>query len=258
VGESAHFIYFGEIIMNIDRADDSQSSLQQIWAQGDWVSHSVLFFLLLMSIYSWWIICRQALRLRQMGHDGQAMVQLWRSGDDAMTAQVLKPLDSPFLELIHLAQASIERHRNIQPPLRERLNASDWLTRCLQNALDDAAIKLSAGLSFLASIGSVAPFVGLLGTVWGIHRALSGIGQVQSPSLAEVAGPVGEALVMTALGLAVAVPAVLGYNALLRKQKSIVHALRRFAHDLHAYHLTRQCEGDVQPHGLSQVQAVCV
>jgi len=112
------------------------------------------------------------------------------------------------------------------------------VTRSLRNALDDFTTRLQSGLAILASVGSTAPFVGLFGTVWGIYHALLGIGAAGSATIDKVAGPIGEALIMTALGLVVAIPAVLGYNALVRGNKGLLHKLNRFAHDLHAYFVT--------------------
>jgi biopolymer transport protein ExbB len=108
----------------------------------------------------------------------------------------------------------------------------------LRQALNRATADLERGQVFLASIGAVSPFVGLLGTVWGIYHALVGIGISGQASIDKVAGPVGEALIMTALGLAVAIPAVLGYNALTRANKGVLNKLNRFAHQLHAYFIT--------------------
>jgi biopolymer transport protein ExbB len=108
----------------------------------------------------------------------------------------------------------------------------------LRNALDEFTTKLQSGLAILASVGSTAPFVGLFGTVWGIYHALLAIGAAGQATIDKVAGPIGESLIMTALGLAVAIPAVLGYNALVRGNKSVLHKLNRFAHDLHAYFVT--------------------
>ena len=117
-------------------------------------------------------------------------------------------------------------------------DASDWITRSLRNAIDDSTARLQAGLAVLASVGSTAPFVGLFGTVWGIYHALLGISVAGQATIDKVAGPIGEALIMTALGLAVAIPAVLGYNALVRGNKAIQNKLSSFAHDLHAFFVT--------------------
>jgi biopolymer transport protein ExbB len=118
------------------------------------------------------------------------------------------------------------------------MSVSDWLTRSLRNSIDESTARLQSGLAVLASVGSTAPFVGLFGTVWGIYHALITISSAGQASIDKVAGPIGEALIMTALGLAVAIPAVLGYNALVRGNKSVLMKLNRFAHDLHAYFVT--------------------
>ena len=108
----------------------------------------------------------------------------------------------------------------------------------MRNSIDEATSRMQGGLAVLASVGSTAPFVGLFGTVWGIYHALLAIGTAGQATIDKVAGPVGEALIMTALGLAVAIPAVLGYNALVRGNKRVLSKLNRFAHDLHAYFVT--------------------
>ena len=112
------------------------------------------------------------------------------------------------------------------------------MTRHLQNVIDEKVASLQSGMAVLASVGSTAPFVGLFGTVWGIYHALMQIGMAGQATIDKVAGPIGEALIMTALGLAVAIPAVLGYNALVRGNKYVVGRMHRFAHDLHALLVT--------------------
>ena len=115
---------------------------------------------------------------------------------------------------------------------------SDWVTRCLRNGINEFTARMQSGLAILASVGSTAPFVGLFGTVWGIYHALIVIGTTGQASIDKVAGPIGEALIMTAFGLAVAIPAVLGYNAIVRGNKGVLGALNSFAHDLHAFFVT--------------------
>src|SRR5204863_7742381 len=122
--------------------------------------------------------------------------------------------------------------------LQESVDVNTWVTMSIQRAIDNVQSRTQDGLAFLATVGSTAPFVGLFGTVWGIYHALTAIGLAGQASIDKVAGPVGEALIMTALGLAVAIPAVLGYNALVRGNKSVLIALNSFAHDLHAYFVT--------------------
>jgi len=129
-------------------------------------------------------------------------------------------------------------HHHAQPQLHDSLDMSDWLTRSPRNSIDESSARLQSGLAVLASVGSTALFVGLFGTVWGIYHALLSISTMGQATIDKVAGPIGEALIMTALGLAVAIPAVLGYNALVRGNKAVVNKLNRFAHDLHAYFAT--------------------
>ena len=146
--------------------------------------------------------------------------------------------ENPFRELAEEGREAVAHHRNTKAHLHDSLDVSDWVTRCLRNSIDNTTARLQSGLAVLASVGSTAPFVGLFGTVWGIYHALLSIGVAGQATIDKVAGPIGEALIMTALGLAVAIPAVLGYNALVRGNKSILGKLNSFAHDLHAYFVT--------------------
>jgi biopolymer transport protein ExbB len=158
----------------------------------------------------------------------------WHSDDFADGMKKLgrdtsSPAENPFLALALSGQEAADHHHQTQPHLHDRMDVSDWVTRCLKDTMDESVARMQSGLAVLASIGSTAPFVGLFGTVWGIYHALLSIG---------AAGPVGEALIMTAFGLFVAIPAVLGYNALTRANKGIVSKLSRFAHGLHAFFVT--------------------
>ncbi|MEY2953917.1 MAG: putative biopolymer transport protein, partial [Pseudomonadota bacterium] len=145
---------------------------------------------------------------------------------------------NPFRALALEGRESTAHHRDAEPHLHKALDVSDWITRSLRNSIDDSTARMQTGLAVLASVGSTAPFVGLFGTVWGIYHALLSIGVAGQATIDKVAGPIGEALIMTALGLAVAIPAVLGYNALVRGNKGVINKLNRFAHDLHAYFVT--------------------
>lgn len=218
--------------------------LFSFWQQGDAITHIVALLLIGMSVLSWVVIVMKALdivRLKRMAHNVESF---WHSGH---LSEGLAALDgphphianaNPFYSLAQQGHEATAHHRATQKQLHDSLDVSDWVTRSLRNAIDDATSRLQAGLAVLASIGSTAPFVGLFGTVWGIYHALMGIGASGQVSMDRVAGPIGEALIMTALGLLVAVPAVLGYNALVRGNKFILGQLNRFAHDLHAFLVT--------------------
>ena len=132
-----------------------------------------------------------------------------------------------------IAETGIEASEHHEGTLIENIDRNTWVTMRVQRAVDDVQSRLQDGLAFLATVGSTAPFVGLFGTVWGIYHALTAIGIAGQASIDKVAGPVGEALIMTAIGLAVAVPAVMGYNWLVRRNKVALDAVRAFGGDLH-------------------------
>ncbi|WP_213294569.1 MotA/TolQ/ExbB proton channel family protein [Paraburkholderia sacchari] len=216
--------------------------IAHVWAQGDFVTRGIALALLIMSVLSWCVIVVKGwnvARLKRLTKNAET--SFWHSDD---LADGVKKLgrgtreDNPFLALALSGQEAAEHHHQTQPHLHDRMDVSDWITRCLKDTMDDSIAKMQSGLAILASIGSTAPFVGLFGTVWGIYHALLTIGATGQTSIDAVAGPVGEALIMTAFGLFVAIPAVLGYNALTRANKSVVTKLNRFAHGLHAFFVT--------------------
>jgi biopolymer transport protein ExbB len=213
--------------------------LFNIWTQGDWVTKGVTLLLLLMSLSSWMVIVIKTLDVFKFRKMAQRAESFWHSENfDAGLNQLGGEADNPFRALVLAGQDASTHHHETKMHLHDALDDSDWITRSLRNAIDDSTARLQSGLAVLASVGSTAPFVGLFGTVWGIYHALMGIGAAGQATIDKVAGPVGEALIMTALGLAVAIPAVLGYNALVRGNKSVQTKLNRFAHDLHAYFVT--------------------
>ncbi len=215
---------------------DSQSGLLNLWSAGDGVTRGTALLLLAMSLASWAVIVVKALDLRRTAAHARRAEGFWHAADFTEALGRLGAA-SPFGALA-LEGRDATAHREAQPQLHDTLDLSDWLTRSLRNSIDESTARLQAGLAVLASVGSTAPFVGLFGTVWGIYHALLAIGSAGAATIDKVAGPIGEALIMTALGLVVAVPAVLGYNALVRGNKAVVGKLNRFAHDLHAYFLT--------------------
>ena len=218
---------------------NNEFGLLHVWAQGDWVTRSEFAALLLMSLASWIVILMKALGVVQTKRQAARVEGFWHSADMAEGLAKLGDDDAnPFRQLAVEGREAAAHHRATRAQLHDSLDASDWISRALRNSIDSTTGKLQAGLAILASVGSTAPFVGLFGTVWGIYHALMKIGAAGQASIDQVAGPIGEALIMTALGLAVAIPAVLGYNALVRGNKHILAKLGRFAHDLHAYHVT--------------------
>jgi len=217
----------------------TELGLISLWTQGDWVTRLVALMLLTMSVASWMVMLLKGLALLQFKGLAQRTETFWHSADFAVGLNALGPQDAnPFVQLARSGFEASHHHRTTQAQLHDTLDISDWISRALRNALDDSTARLQSGLAVLASVGSTAPFVGLFGTVWGIYHALMGIGASGQASIDKVAGPIGESLVMTALGLSVAIPAVLGYNALVRGNKSALTRLNRFAHDLHAYFVT--------------------
>lgn len=209
------------------------------WNQGDFVSHFIAITLLVMSVLSWTVMVLKAsrlMRLRTMARAAQAMFWNARSWNDALNALGSR-IHNPFYDLALTGEAA-SSHKVDRSELQDKLDPSAWLARCLKDILDEHFDNTQAGMAILASVGSTAPFVGLFGTVWGIYHALHVIGVSGQASLSQVAGPVGEALIMTAFGLFVAIPAVLGYNAIARRNKALMSKLGRFANDLHAYFLT--------------------
>ena len=216
-----------------------QLGLVNVWSQGDWVTKTVALILLGMSLASWMVILIKALDIFKYKKLAQNAQDFWHSEDlPTGLAKLGDETGNPFREAALAGREAMAHHRNTQVQLHDTLDASDWITRSLRHSIDDSTARLQSGLALLASVGSTAPFVGLFGTVWGIYHALLAIGLSGQSSIDKVAGPIGEALIMTALGLAVAIPAVLGYNALVRGNKSILTQLNRFAHDLHAYFVT--------------------
>jgi biopolymer transport protein ExbB len=230
---------------------DTQFGLAHVWAQGDWVTRTVAIILLGMSLASWLVILVKALDLRTHRKQAAASEAFWHATDfEDGLRQLGADAHNPFRQLAETGRDATRHilrqddpmartgHSAPRPQLHDQLDLSDWVTRELRNSIDEFTARLQGGMAVLASVGSTAPFVGLFGTVWGIYHALLGIGAAGQATIDKVAGPIGEALIMTAMGLAVAIPAVLGYNALVRGNKSVLHKLNRFGHDLHALFVT--------------------
>jgi biopolymer transport protein ExbB len=212
--------------------------LSHIWLHGDAITRAIMVLLIGMSIVSWIVIVLKALDVWRYKQQALGSEAFWHSHSLNEGLNVLGSKGNLFHDLAITGQEATDHHQAAQKQLHDRLDVSDWVTRSLRNAIDDSTGQLQNGLAVLASIGSTAPFVGLFGTVWGIYHALVAIGATGNAGIDAVAGPIGETLIMTALGLAVAIPAVLGYNALVRGNKFIIARMNRFAHDLHAYYVT--------------------
>lgn len=228
----------------MELTNTSPYGLLALWNQGDLIIKSVAVVLLLMSILTWWLILTRSWRLIRLRRAARAANAFWhtRSFEEGLRALQVRGAPAPGLNPFNLlaveGRAAVAHHEANHKELHGQLSLAEWVTDALRGAIDDSSERLRSGLSVLASIGSTAPFVGLLGTVWGIYHALLGIGAAQQASIDQVAGPVGEALIMTAFGLAVAIPAVLGYNALSRANRTLAGQLRRFARQLSGYFLT--------------------
>lgn len=215
--------------------------MQALWSQGDLVIKTVALLLLLMSIVSWYLIATRVWRAFCLQRAARATASFWHAQNFTEGLQTLDQdhRSTLFLHLAEQGQAAVTHYKESNHNhLHDQLSLADWLSTCLSGAIDECAEGMQRGLPILASIGSTAPFIGLFGTVWGIYHALVGISVSGQSSIDKVAGPVGEALIMTAFGLAVAIPAVLGYNALSRANKGVIGRMNQFAHQLHTYFLT--------------------
>ena len=216
--------------------------LAHVWSQGDAITRGVALVLLFMSIASWIVMLgKLTAHWRYKTSTERALSQFWSAPDNAEALRVIQQQDrfGAFSAMATEAiTAATAYDQNATKGIGAQADKNEFIARTLQQSIVTAQTRVESGLTFLASIGATAPFVGLLGTVWGIYHALMGIGASGQVNLSDLAGPIGEALTMTALGLVVAVPAVLGYNALVRGNKFIIARMNRFAHDLHAYYVT--------------------
>ena len=211
-------------------AVDNPYGLGALWAQGDAVAKITLLILVIMSVGSWYVIFTKfAEQSRMRKHGLAAQGDFWASASLRQAADGLDPA-SPYRFITEKGLESANRHEG----LLSNVDFNTWVSMSLQRALGTVQSRLQDSLAVLATVGSTAPFVGLFGTVWGIYHALVKIGMSGQASIDKVAGPVGEALIMTAIGLAVAVPAVLGYNWLVRRNKAVMEEINAFGADLHA------------------------
>ena len=209
---------------------DNPYGLAAMWEHGDFVAKGTLFIMIFMSMGSWYILITKLMQSFKLA--GQAKAARLKFFKASNLQEGLKVLDegSAFR---FIAQSGINAQEHHEGTLTEHIDRNTWVTMSVDRAVGEVQSRLQDGLAFLATVGSTAPFVGLFGTVWGIYHALTAIGIAGQASIDKVAGPVGEALIMTAIGLAVAVPAVLGYNWLVRRNKVALDGVRGFAADLH-------------------------
>lgn len=220
-------------------ASEQSYGVTSFLGQVDAVGIAVLLILLVMSIATWYLILLKSVRNAQMRRRVRdSLDSFWSAPSiDAVAAQFAQeqPQD-PFARVAAQGlEASRHYRKSSSAGLTEAGGQGEFLTRSIRRAITRETAALEAGLTVLASVGSTAPFVGLFGTVWGIYHALISIGMSGAATLDAVAGPVGEALIMTAAGLAVAIPAVLAYNAFTRGNRVVLAELDGFAHDLHAF-----------------------
>nr|WP_256220035.1 MULTISPECIES: MotA/TolQ/ExbB proton channel family protein [unclassified Variovorax] len=209
---------------------DNPYGVGALWAQSDLVAKTVLLILAIMSMGSWYVIVTKLLEQMRMGRQAKEVDnEFWNEGTvQAGTARLAE--GSPFRFIADAGVHATRKHDG----LRGKVDFADFVDLCIHRATERVQRRLSNGMSLLATVGSTAPFVGLFGTVWGIYHALTAIGIAGQASIDKVAGPVGESLIMTAIGLAVAVPAVLGYNWLLRRNITVMDDVREFSGELHS------------------------
>jgi len=198
---------------------------------------------------SWyWIIINFIKNMRLRGRADRVVSTFWETSNaqDAIRFMEEQPKSEPFSKIaLDAAQAAAHHQRHDGSRLAESLNRSEFVDRALRQAVTRESLGLEDGLTVLATVGSAAPFVGLLGTVWGIYHALIKIGSSGDASISAVAGPVGEALIMTAIGLFAAIPALLAYNAFVRFNRITNNQFDTFAHDLHDFFATGARVGEV-------------
>jgi biopolymer transport protein ExbB len=211
-------------------AVENPYGLDALWKGGDFVARGTLIILVIMSAGTWYIMILKVFeQSRMLAAARAAYKNFWAAGSVSEGVTRLKP-KSAFRAIAESGLRATEHHEG---GLTEQIDLHTWVTMSLQRAVEALQSRLQGGLAFLATVGSTAPFVGLFGTVWGIYHALTAIGIAGQASIDKVAGPVGEALIMTAIGLATAVPAVLGYNWLVRRNKAVMQKVRNFSSDIH-------------------------
>jgi biopolymer transport protein ExbB len=213
-----------------EEAVENPYGLKALWGQGDFVAKGTLVIMVIMSMGSWYIIFTKLFEQRAMLKSAKSSAEaFWKA--NSVKAGVGSLEEGSAFRFI--AEQGIKASDHHEGTMVESIDKHTWISMSVDRAVGNIQGRLQDGLAFLATVGSTAPFVGLFGTVWGIYNALVKIGISGQASIDKVAGPVGEALIMTAIGLAVAVPAVMGYNWLIRRNKQVMDATRAFSADLH-------------------------
>ena len=212
-----------------EEAVENPYGLKALWNQGDFVAKGTLVIMVIMSMGSWYIIFTKLFEQRAMLKSGKADADaFWKASSVKAGLSSLKEGSA----LQYIADTGVKSSEHHEGTMVEAIDKHTWISMSMDRAVGNIQSRLTDGLAFLATVGSTAPFVGLFGTVWGIYNALVKIGISGQASIDKVAGPVGEALIMTAIGLAVAVPAVMGYNWLIRRNKAVMDQTRAFSGDL--------------------------
>lgn len=204
--------------------------LDALWKTGDAIAKGTLMILVIMSMSTWYVIFTKLFGQRQLlKQANQVGEEFWKASSIQSATQTLSE-SSAFKFIADSGLKATVRHEG----LLDHIDLNTWLAQGIERAIGNVQSRLRDGLAILATVGSTAPFIGLFGTVWGIYHALVSIGMSGQASIDKVAGPVGESLIMTAIGLAVAVPAVLGYNWLVSRNKTCMESVRAFGSDLHS------------------------
>ena len=215
---------------------DNPYGIEALWTQSDYVGKGVFVILIVMSLWSWLVMINKWLDQRMLRKVAtEAEKSFWSAGSIQEGVAKLKGKVNPFRDIAQDGLQAVEHHRrSASRDVASNIELADWVRTHIDKRTTMLQSSLQSGMVVLASVGATAPFVGLFGTVWGIYHALISISIAGQASLDKVAGPIGEALIMTAMGLAVAVPAVLGFNGLLRGNKALMERANYFAHDVEA------------------------
>lgn len=217
--------------------DSTAFGFAHLWASGDTVSHGIAILLVIMSVASWYLILAKTWDWWRLRQAARALPNFWSATSVGEGIAHLRSvaIDSPYAQLANQAHDCNQDCEMAGGQLAARFDPAEQMERALRQQLTATQSGMENGLTLLATTGATAPFVGLFGTVWGIYHALMAIGMSGQAALEKIAWPVGEALIMTAAGLAVALPAVFAYNAFTRANRVILADLDAFAHDLHAF-----------------------